>query len=231
MEANRKQIQLFLAGDSTVASCPKHEAPMAGWGQVFQSFFSDDVNVHNKAMGGRSSNSFIEEGRLTEILKKIRQNDYLFIQFGHNDQKSYGTQPFSTYPFYLTQYITGAREAGAIPVLITPVHRRKFGENGKLQNTLGDYPAAMAELAERLKVPLIDLWSKTKVLYESLGPEESKALFVWFEADEHPNYPDGIKDDTHFCEAGAMEVGKLVIEGIKELELPLAVHLNKKRTL
>lgn len=223
-----KQIQLFLAGDSTVASCPEHEAPMAGWGQVFQSFFSNDVIVQNKAMGGRSSNSFIEEGRLTDILGKIKQDDYLLIQFGHNDQKSYGTQPFSTYQSYLTQYITGAREAGAIPVLITPVHRRKFGENGKLQNTLGDYPNAMAELAERFEVPLINLWSKTKILYESMGPEDSKSLFVWFKAGEHPNYPQGIQDDTHFCEAGAYEVGELVIEGIKELDLPLAVHISNK---
>jgi lysophospholipase L1-like esterase len=228
MEAKRKQVQLFLAGDSTVASCPEHEAPMAGWGQVFQSFFSNDVIVQNMAMGGRSSNSFIEEGRLTDILGKIKQDDYLLIQFGHNDQKSYGTQPFSTYQSYLTQYITGAREAGAIPVLITPVHRRKFGEDGKLQNTLGDYPKAMAELAERFEVPLIDLWSKTKILYESLGPEDSKSLFVWFKAGEHLNYPQGIQDDTHFCEAGAYEVGELVIEGIKELDLPLAVHIANK---
>jgi lysophospholipase L1-like esterase len=228
MKENRRHIQLFLAGDSTVASCPEYEAPMAGWGQVFQSFFSDEMIVHNKAMGGRSSNSFIEEGRLSDILEHIRQDDYLFIQFGHNDQKSYGTQPFSTYKSFLSQYITGAREVGAKPVLITPVHRRKFGEDGKLQNTLGEYPTAMTELAEQLGVPLIDLWSKTKVLYESMGLEVSKSLFVWFEAGEHPNYPQGIQDDTHFCELGAYKVGELVIEGIKELDLPLAVHITNK---
>lgn len=220
------KIRVFLAGDSTVATCPEHEAPMAGWGQMFQSFFNNDVQIHNRAMGGRSSNSFIEEGRLRDILDEIGQGDYLFIQFGHNDQKSYGTEPFSSYPVYLTQYITGAREAGAIPVLITSVHRRKFSNDGTLQNTLGDYPKAMMELAKREDVPLIDLWSKTKNLYESLGPEQSKSLFTWFVPGEQSNYPNGIQDDTHFCQEGAKRVGELVIDGIKELNLPLADHIN-----
>jgi len=220
------KTHVFLAGDSTVASCPEHEAPMAGWGQMFQSFFCDEVLIHNKAMGGRSSNSFIEEGRLRDILDVIGQGDYLFIQFGHNDQKSYGTEPYSTFPFYLTQYITGARKAGATPVLITPVHRRKFSKDGTLQNTLGDYPKAMMELAEREHVPLIDLWAKTKELYESLGPDESRALFTWFQPKQHPNYPEGIQDDTHFCEEGAKRVGELVIEGIKKLNLPLSKHIK-----
>ncbi|MFC0270395.1 rhamnogalacturonan acetylesterase [Metabacillus herbersteinensis] len=225
-ETKISQVQLFLAGDSTMATCPSHEAPMAGWGQMFQSFFTEDVRVFNEAMGGRSSNSFIEEGRLKVILERIKPGDYLFIQFGHNDQKSYGTQPFTSYQSHLEQYITGAWVAGAIPVLITSVNRRKFSEEGKLQNTLGDYPAAMTQLAEQFNVPLIDLWSKTKTLYESLGAKGSKQLFVWFNEGEHPNYPQGIQDDTHFCEKGAREVGKLVIEGIKELELPLSECLK-----
>ncbi|WP_413789598.1 rhamnogalacturonan acetylesterase [Metabacillus rhizosphaerae] len=221
-----KRQAIYLAGDSTVANCPKHEAPMAGWGQVFQTFFNEKIIVFNEALGGRSSNSFIEEGRLRTILEHIQPNDYLFIQFGHNDQKFYGTEPYSTYQYYLSQYITGAREKGAHPILLTSVHRRKFDKNGKLENTLGEYPLAMIQLAERKDVPLIDLWSKTKSLYEALGEEESRKLFTMFLPNKHPNYPDGIEDNTHFCEAGAYEIAKLVIEGIKELELSIGSYIT-----
>jgi lysophospholipase L1-like esterase len=226
LEEKRERVQLFLAGDSTVAACPEHEFPMAGWGQVLQDQFTDGVRVHNEARGGKSSNSFVEEGRLAAIMERIQPGDFLFIQFGHNDQKSYGTQPFTSYQSYLKQYITGAREQGAQPVLVTSVNRRKFDENGKLEETLGDYPEAVRQLAKRLSVPVIDLWAETKLLYEACGPEESKRLFVWLEEGEHPNYPAGIQDDTHFSEYGAREVSRLVIEGIRELKLPLAVHIK-----
>lgn len=228
-ELKKNRVRIFLAGDSTVADCPDYEAPMAGWGQVLQFFFKEEIEVCNKAMGGRSSNSFIKEGRLASILANINKGDYLFIQFGHNDQKSYGTKPFTSYQYYLEQYITGARKAGAIPVLITSVHRRSFGVDGKLLNTLGEYPAAMTELAERLAVPLIPLWTKTRELYEALGDQQSKQLFVWFEPNESANYPQGIQDNTHFCKYGALEIAKLVIEGIRENELPLEAYI--KRTL
>ncbi|MDM5327885.1 rhamnogalacturonan acetylesterase [Neobacillus sp. CF12] len=218
---------IFLAGDSTVANCPRSEAPMAGWGQVFQSFFTNDIKVLNFAKGGASTNTFIEQGYLDIILEFIQPNDYLFIQFGHNDQKSFGTQPFTTYQSYLTEYINGARERGAIPVLITSVNRRNFDENNILVHTLGDYPKAMLQLAEKLDVQVINLLEKTEKLYQSLGPEGSKQLFTWFDANEHPNYPEGIQDNTHFCEHGAREVGKLVIEGIKELQLPIVSFIKE----
>jgi lysophospholipase L1-like esterase len=218
---------IFLAGDSTVASCPRNEAPMAGWGQEFLSFFSEDIKVHNFAKGGASTNTFIEIGYLGIILEFIQHNDYLFIQFGHNDQKSFGTQPYTTYQSYLTEYVQGARDKGAIPILVTSVHRRNFDEEGRLVNTLGDYPKSMMQLAENLDVQLINLWEKTEKLYQSLGPEGSKQLFTWFSANENPNYPDGIQDNTHFCEHGAKEVGKLVIEGIKELQLPITQFIKE----
>ncbi|WP_234987234.1 rhamnogalacturonan acetylesterase [Bacillus sinesaloumensis] len=218
---------LFLAGDSTVASCPKYEAPMAGWGQLFQSFFTEKVKVHNFAKGGASTNTFMEQGYLDTILHFIKPNDYLFIQFGHNDQKSFGTEPFTTYQSNLAQYVEGAREKGAIPVLVTSVHRRTFDEQGKIVNSLGDFPEAMIGLAEKLDVQLINLWEKTKTLYEELGPEGSKQLFTMFEPNQNPNYPDGIQDNTHFCEHGAKAVGSLVIEGIKELKLPIRSFIKE----
>lgn len=189
--------------------------------------FTNDIKVLNFAKGGASTNTFIEQGYLDIILEFIQPNDYLFIQFGHNDQKSFGTQPFTTYQSYLTEYINGARERGAIPVLITSVNRRNFDENNILVHTLGDYPKAMLQLAEKLDVQVINLLEKTEKLYQSLGPEGSKQLFTWFDANEHPNYPEGIQDNTHFCEHGAREVGKLVIEGIKELQLPIVSFIKE----
>ncbi|MFS0636216.1 rhamnogalacturonan acetylesterase [Mesobacillus foraminis] len=215
---SERPIRIFIAGDSTAATYSEEAAPMAGWGQFLGSFFSD-VYVINKAMCGRSSNSFIEEGRLEEILHAILPGDFLFIQFGHNDQKDFGTKPFTTYPFYLEQYINGAREKGAFPVLLTSVQRRSFDEGGRIVNTLGDYPASMTDLAGKLDVPLIDLWSETKVLYESFGPESSKQLFVWLNPGEHPNYPDGVQDNTHFSQFGAKKVAMLVQRHIRDKAL------------
>lgn len=222
-----KKMRIFIAGDSTAANCPPHEAPMMGWGQVAAECFTDKVEIINAAKGGRSSNSFIEEGLLDQIWEKISPGDYLFIQFGHNDQKHFGTEPWTTYPYYLTQYIDGARERGALPVLLTSVQRRTFGEGGLIKNSLGDYPASMKELADKKDVPLIDIWAKTKRLYESYGPERSIELFTWFAPGENANYPDGIQDNTHFCETGAREVARLVAQGIEELNLPLKAYIKE----
>lgn len=163
-------------------------------------FLSDGVLIRNEAASGRSSKSFIEEGRLERIMTQIRSGDYLFVQFGHNDQKPDDryTEPFTTYKQHLRRYIDDARLKKANPVLITPVQRRSFESDGRFKNTHGDYPDAMIQLAEELRVPLIDLASKSRQLLESLGPEASKKLFLWLEPGEHPNYPDGARDDTHF---------------------------------
>ncbi len=224
-----KNIHIYIAGDSTVSDCPPNEEPRAGWGQVLHHYFHDNVIIHNLAIGGRSSKSFIDEKRLEKILKEIQPNDYLFIQFGHNDQKQdhRRTEPFSSYHSYLNQYIDGARVKNAIPVLITSMHRRTFGENGMLVNSLGDYPEAMMALAKEQHVSLIDLWNESKQLFESLGPEKCKELFIWFEPGEHPNYPDGISDDTHFREAGAYKFAGIIAKEIKENIPGLAMYLKE----
>jgi lysophospholipase L1-like esterase len=126
----------------------------------------------------------------------------------------------------LTQYITGAREKGAIPVLVTSVHRRNFDHTGKVVNSLGDYPNSVIQLAQKLDVPLINLWEKTGKLYESFGPESSKQLFVWFKPNENENYPNGIEDNTHFCQYGAKKIAEQVIEGVKELQLPITKFIK-----
>ncbi|OXB90416.1 rhamnogalacturonan acetylesterase [Geobacillus uzenensis] len=222
-------IVIYLAGDSTVAAAPRSRAPRAGWGEMLDGWFDDHVVVKNMAASGRSAKSFIEEGRLERILRELRKGDYLFIQFGHNDEKANDptryTEPFTSYQAYLQQYIDGARAKGAIPILITPVERRRFSADGQTLDSHGHYPAAMKALGKHERVPVIDLTTKSKQRFEQLGPERTKRWFLWLEPGEHPNYPKGIKDNTHFHERGAKEIARLVVEGIVELNLPLRRHL------
>lgn len=218
-------VRIWMAGDSTMSDYDESVAPRMGWGQVLGRFLKPEAVVLNKAASGRSSKSFINEGRLDEIREGIGPGDYFLIQFGHNDEKpdeERRTEPYTTYKQYLKQYINAAREKGAHPVLLTPVERRKFDEAGRLVDTHGEYPAAMKQLAEEEDVPLIDLGAKTRQLLERLGPEESKRLFLWFEPGERENYPEGAQDDTHFSEYGAEQVARLALEGFRELELGLA---------
>jgi lysophospholipase L1-like esterase len=225
-------ITIYIAGDSTACNYGPESAPRAGWGQIFQGFFDNGVAIRNEAISGRSSRSFIEEGALDLIKKDIRTNDYLFIQFGHNDEKiedpTRYTEPDTSFKECLTRYIDTARNAGAFPVLITPVNRNKFGGDGKLEPTHGKYPKATIELAETLKVPLIDLTAMSKKLFKALGQERMKEIFLHLEAGENPNYPEGIIDNTHFQVSGAIEIAKLIIKGIHEISLPvLEKHLIK----
>ncbi|WP_017812679.1 rhamnogalacturonan acetylesterase [Paenibacillus shenyangensis] len=223
-------LKLVLAGDSTVTDQPADGYPYAGWGQLLPSRLKHDVCVDNHAVSGRSSKSFIQQGRLDRIREVLHPGDFLFIQFGHNDEKTDAarhTDPFTTYKEYLTEYITIARDQQAIPVLLTPVSRRIFDTQGRLEDTHGDYLTAMRELADEQQVPLIDLAQRTRQLLEKLGPEASKELFVWLYPGEYMNFPAGSQDNTHFQEYGASRVADLVIEGIRELNLqPLTMYLR-----
>ncbi|WP_282936455.1 rhamnogalacturonan acetylesterase [Paenibacillus sp. RC67] len=214
------KTRFYIAGDSTAANYPPEQSPMAGWGQMIGELLTNDVAVYNEASCGRSSKSFMDEGRLKPIADNIHQDDYLFIQFGHNDQKpdeERHTEPFTSYLDHLLQYIAAARRKGATPVLFTSVARRNFNEKGVLVPTHGDYPAAMKKLASEQRVLLIDMEAKTDELYRSLGSEASKQLFVWLEPGENPNYPDGVRDNTHFNEQGAREVAKIVVSQLVKI--------------
>ncbi|TCN22694.1 lysophospholipase L1-like esterase [Mesobacillus foraminis] len=229
---DKAKVTVFLAGDSTVSTYNDSLAPRAGWGQMLNGRFDDGVVVINEAKPGRSSKSFIDEGRLKRILRQLDEGDYLFIQFGHNDAKikdpARYTEPYSTYKSSLKQYIDGAKAKKAIPVLITPVERRRFNENGAAINSHGEYPAAMKELGKEENVPVIDLEGKSRALFQELGPEKTKRMILWLEPGSSPNYPDGAKDNTHFQEEGAIAIANLVIEGIEELDiLPLRNHIIK----
>ncbi|MEW9672764.1 rhamnogalacturonan acetylesterase [Ammoniphilus sp. 3BR4] len=225
----RNSVTVYLAGDSTVSNYESHLAPRAGWGQVFDEMFDDKIIVKNEAVSGRSSKSFIDEGRLAPILDQIEKGDYLFIQFGHNDEKiedpTRYTEPYTTYKSHLKQYIDGAREKGAIPVLITPVERRRFTAEGLARDSHGEYPEAMKELGLEENVPVIDLTAKSKALFNELGPEGTKKVFLWLDPGVNPNYPNGVQDNTHFQEEGAKQIARLVIEGIDESKLYLRNHL------
>ncbi len=223
------KITVFIAGDSTACDYGQSRVPQAGWGQMIGRFFDQDhVAIDNRAISGRSSMSFINEGALAKILTEIKSGDYLLIQFGHNDAKKEDPTRYSaldTYRDYLSQYVNGARQAGASPVLITPVHRRSF-EKGRLVSTHGPYPEAVIALAKAANVPLIDLTERSRVLFEELGEEKTKELFLWLEPGASVNYPEGVQDDTHFSERGAAEIAELIVRGIKELDLPLAKYIR-----
>nr|WP_263328630.1 rhamnogalacturonan acetylesterase [Neobacillus sp. Marseille-Q6967] len=229
-ERNKTPITIYLAGDSTVSNYPRKYKPRTGWGEVLGERFDGDIVIKNAASPGRSSKSFIQEGRLRLILNQIQPGDYLFIQFGHNDEKKHKpalyTEPSTTYKSYLKQYIEGARKKRAIPVLVTPVERWRFSQKGNLQSSHGHYPEAMKELGKEEKVPVIDLTSMSSSLFQELGPEKTKEFFLWLNEGEHPNYPNGVKDGTHFQESGAKEIARLVAEGVRELHLPLSRHLK-----
>ena len=202
----------FLCGDSTMCDYAPSLAPRTGWGQALRAL-AGDAHVQNCAASGRSSKSFIDEGRLDAILPCLRPGDMLFIQFGHNDEKpdeARATRPEDTYPAYLSRYIDAAQAHGATPVLLTSIARRRFDAGGALISTHGAYPDAMRALAARRGVRLLDMERATQALLRSLGPENSKALFNW-QAPGHPNYPDGVQDDTHLCLTGAVRLAQLAL--------------------
>lgn len=223
-------LTLFLAGDSTVTDESEDNFPYAGWGMLLPSLFKHDVAVANYASSGRSSKSFIDEGRLDRIAGQLKRDDYLFIQFGHNDQKpdaARRTEPADSYPAYLRRYIDAARAKGAHPVLVTSVHRRFFAEDGTLRDTHGAYLEAMRELAAVEGVPLVDLAARSRELFERLGPEGTKDVFMWSAPGEYAKFPEGAKDNTHFQERGAARIAGLVAEEIRRLPLwPLAMYLR-----
>ncbi len=223
----KENVTVYIAGDSIAESYPKEKYPRMGWGQVLQNYFNDNICVENYAIGGRSSKSFIEEGRLKNISDNIKKGDYLFIQFGHNDEKTdqRHTEPYTTYKFYLNEYVKTALEKGAYPVLFTSAVRRIFDEKGFLVNTHGDYPEAVREFAEEKNVPLIDLCRKTTELYNKIGEHGSVKMHMIFDNRAYENYAEGCFDNTHFCEYGARVLADFIAEGIRELDLKLKKYL------
>ncbi len=222
---------VYFIGGSTTSHYPPNRYPRMGWGQAMPHFFTDEVRFSNQAAEGRSTKSFREEGRWQVILDKLQPGDYVFIQFGHNDQKDYRpklyTEPFTSFSDNLRCYVEETRGKQAIPVLVTSINRRKFNKIGRIKNTLGLYPAAMRKVAHELSVPLVDLHAASEELFNELGPEGSKDLFMWLEPAAYENYPEGVQDDTHLTEAGAMAMAKLAVESLQRNQVALKDYLKK----
>lgn len=224
------QKEIFLIGDSTVASYPQEEKPMTGWGEVIGSYFSRDLRIYNYAKSGASTKSFRDEGLWDKVIGQLGKGDYLFIQFGHNDQKTEPqrhSDPFTSYKSNLKAYVREAESKGAIPVIVTPPCRRRF-RDGELIDTLGDYPAAAREAADEADIYLIDLHRSSFLLLESLGKLKSKNLFLHFGPGKHRAYPDGREDDTHFSRQGADEMARLVVKEIRNRNMGLSDHLRER---
>lgn len=217
----------YLTGDSTVQTYDATAyAPQAGWGQMLERFLTDDVAVKNHAIGGRSSKNFLTQGRLDEVLRAIRPGDYLFAQFGHNDATQNVDDRYASpadYKEYLRTYVEGARQRGATPVLVTPVSRRNFDpETGLFRVSFPEYVDKMIELAAEEDVALVDLSSSSRAYLDEIGPEAAKAVFLHVDPGVFPNRPAGTVDDTHFQEYGAIQMARLVAQGISTLDVPLA---------
>lgn len=207
---------VFLAGDSTVTD--QMREPTTSWGQMLPRFLKSGVAVANHAESGETLKSFLTGLRLDKILSLIRKGDYLFIQFGHNDMKENWPQtyvePFTTHKQYLKVYIAEARRKGAIPVLLTPMQRRNFDPQGRVRNTLGEFPESVRQTAREENVPLIDLTAMSVAFYQALGPDKSWLAFS------------GGHDPTHHSAYGAYELARCVVEGIKANRLDLARYIR-----
>ncbi|MGK3987840.1 RICIN domain-containing protein [Sorangium sp. So ce136] len=231
-------VKVYIAGDSTVSNYRADYKPQAGWGQMLPEYFGSNATIVNKAIGGRSSRRFINEGRLEEILNVIRPGDYLLVQFGHNDgdrTRTYSDgEPKYVSPEdfkgYIGQYVTGARDRGAIPVLVTPPPRRSCDVNNDRKpfgNGLATYASAMKAVATERDVALVDLNQRTLDHLNSIGCAASARFFLFVSAGQYTGaYSNGVSDGTHFQEHGARIMAGAVADGIDDLDLPLAAYLK-----
>jgi lysophospholipase L1-like esterase len=231
MLQNRK-TKIFLVGDSTMSDKDISAYPETGWGMPFKYFFDSTVIVDNRAKNGRSTKTFISEERWKEVYDELKENDYVFIQFGHNDESKHKVERYTNpeqYKANLNRMISETREKKAHPILLTPVSRRIFNQDGMVIETHPEYSPLVREVAMELNVPLIDLDSISRNLYQEFGPENSRLLFLQLAPGEHPNYPLGVNDNTHFNELGARLIAQLVLKEIKSMNLELADHIKNQQ--
>jgi lysophospholipase L1-like esterase len=216
-----KHPVIFLISDSTVKTYGIDQSPVAGWGQVIHRFFLTEISIDNRAMGGRSTKLAYNEGRLNDLLVDIKPGDYMFIQFAHNDMNKNKPERYVTVEQYKdflnNKYIKGAKQRGAIPVCLTSMNRRTFDqETQQFVDSFPLYTKAIREVAEENNLMLLELNPKSLMFYNSLGMKNTDPLFMQLKPGEHPNYPSGLDDNTHFREAGAKQMARMVIEEIND---------------
>ena len=228
-QTTESRITVFTIGDSTMANKKAEVAPETGWGQVFSEFVDGTVVIKNRAVNGRSTKSFITEGRWKAVLDSLQSGDYVFIQFGHNDEKIQDStryaEPFTSYRKNLERFVRETREKGATPILFTSIVRRKF-ESGFLVDTHGNYPVVVRQVAAEMNVPLIDLQMLTAGAVTALGDEASKQIYLWTPPTE--KFPEGRKDDTHLKVEGAKLVAKLAAQQLMLLDNTLGKAIKTK---
>lgn len=224
-------LRIFILGDSTAMTYAQTDAPKAGWGQFFKELFAPGTEVFNHAIGGRSTKSFIAEGRLLQAEALLRPGDCVMIQFGHNDNASSlvwrRTYAESSYTNNLLLMACAAQQRGACPVLITPIAQRVFTPQGDVEDTFADYAQAVRRLARAENIPLLDHRRETMGLLKALGPEKSKGLYIHLPAGVWPAWPDGLTDNTHTRVEGARAFAGLLARCIRESTLPLRSLLKE----
>jgi len=223
------KTKVYLIGDSTMSIKEVKAYPETGWGMPFAAFFDETVTVDNRAQNGRSTKTFIAENRWQPVASELREGDYVFIQFGHNDEvptkRSY--TPEAEFTANLQRFVSETRSRKGLPVLLTPVARRKFDETGKIEETHAAYAELVRAVARATNTPLIDLDRSSQALLQQFGVENSKLLFNHLAPGEHPNYPDGREDNTHFNELGARRMAELVLADVRTLKLGLVDRLRQ----
>ncbi len=222
------QFTIFMAGDSTMSIKHKKDYPETGWGVPFATFFADDVGVENRAKNGRSTRTFVSEGRWQSILDELQAGDYVFIQFGHNDESIKKQERYTTpeeFKNNLLDFIADVRSKDANPILLSPVTRRYFDEEGKIKLTHPHSPKVV-EAAEQSGVAFIDMDPITREYFTAMGDKLSALRFMHIPPNTHPNYPNGVRDDTHTNQLGAREIAQIVLAELREMQHPLVEHLR-----
>lgn len=230
-QQHEQVITIYMAGNSTMSDkLLKDGHPEKGWGMIFPLYFKPGVKIENHAVNGRSTKSFIDEGRWDTIAARIKPGDYVIMEFGHNDAKKDDPKRFANaqtdYRKNLTWFIKETREKGGIPVLATPIVRRRFNEQNVFYDVHGDYPVVVRELSKEFDVVLLDLHKRTEDYIIYLGAEKSKQFYLHIDAGDYASLPNGLKDDTHLSPLGAFRVCDFAASEIKEKIPRLAAFLK-----
>jgi lysophospholipase L1-like esterase len=215
-------INIWMVGDSTMAKKNKSHYPESGWGEGIKEFVTGNAKVHNHAASGRSTLSFINEGRWKNVTDSIKPGDYVIIQFGHNDEKpnpKIHTDAFGSFKENLKKFITETRYHKAFPIICSAIVRRHFDGSGKLKDTHGDYITAAKQVAAETNVPYIDMEANSRALISKMGPEKSKSLFTFTETKQ---------DSTHLNVEGSKVVAKLFVDDAKKNKIPIAKLFKTK---
>lgn len=219
---------IFLCGNSTVVDQPYE--PWASWGQMIPRWFGPEVSISNNAESGLTAASFLGSYRLDKILTMMKKGDYVICEFGHNDQKEKmaGAGAWYNFSYNLKVFIDKVRAKGGNIIFVTPTQRRRFDDatHSKILETHGDYPDAMRAVAKREGVPVIELHDMTRTFFETLGYENSKKALVHYPANTFPGQDKPLADNTHFNPYGAYEIAKMVVMGMKQLNLPIVKYLR-----